>query len=153
MTHAPGFKFHSDKPRRKRPFISAEDSLQITVVEHMRLAAMPGCWCLHIPNEGKRTPAGGLKMKRMGMLPGAADLFIHRPNEAPLFMELKAKGGTISAEQSAFGGLCAATGAAWCCAFGIDEALKILREAGALKPATGGKRRAQSADDARRTAA
>src|SRR3990167_8029165 len=31
---------------------------------------------IHIPNEGKRSPRAGARLKRMGLLPGASDFFI-----------------------------------------------------------------------------
>ena len=121
-----------NRTRRKR--LTPEASLQMAVVEHMRLNAMPGCWCMSVPNDGKRTPATALHLKRMGMLPGAADLFINIAGEAPHFLELKAKGGKQSPEQIAFQELCSETGAWYYVATGIDEALSILMEWGALKP-------------------
>lgn len=58
----------------------------------------------HIPNERKTTPQGGLLLKRMGVLPGASDIFLARPSRKfhGLFIEVKAKHGKPTPSQISF---------------------------------------------------
>lgn len=61
--------------------------------------------CIHIPNEGKRSAANGAKLKRMGLRPGAPDVFLPVSNGKynNLFIEMKrTKGGKVSAAQKRF---------------------------------------------------
>lgn len=127
------------KQRRRR--MTPEASLHIAVAEHLRLAAMPGSWFLHIPNEGKRSLAQGAHLKRLGMFPGAADLLIFTALDV-CWLELKALGNRPTPEQIAFGELAKATGHRWAWADNINDALAILREFGALKPDAGIRRAA-----------
>ena len=62
---------------------------------------------IHIPNEGKRSPRAGARLKRMGLLPGASDFFIlDSPPALPLlkgvWVELKRHGGKPTDEQLQF---------------------------------------------------
>src|SRR5258706_122665 len=127
-----GMKFYS-KPRRKR--IGPEACLQITVIEHLRLLAKSGVIYFSIPNEGKRSEAQGAYLKRMGMLPGAPDLCIIVPafdfNDIH-FLELKSRDGKLSDDQIAFRDMCARRRIPYSVAYNIDEALRFLRECGAI---------------------
>lgn len=61
---------------------------------------------ISIPNEGLRSPRNGAKLKRMGLTPGAADLFVAVPTKLyhGLFLELKRiSGSTVSVAQLEFG--------------------------------------------------
>ena len=59
---------------------------------------------IHVPNEGKRTPQGGHKMKRMGMAPGASDYFVTWPSGdfSLLVLEVKTDKGQLSDSQKRF---------------------------------------------------
>ena len=59
---------------------------------------------VHIPNEGKRSPRVGAKLKRMGMRPGASDyvLFVPRGEHHGLLIELKTAGGRVQGNQVEF---------------------------------------------------
>lgn len=115
------------------PFPMSESALQIAVVEHLRLTGVPGLLFFSIPNEGKRTPANGARMKAMGMLPGVADLFVKVAHEWPLFLELKKIGETPRWEQSQFGLMATGARCHWAWTDNMDEALDILREYGAIR--------------------
>lgn len=125
-------KFYSGKPPRKR--IGPEASLQVTVVEHLRLYGVHDLIFNHACNEGVRTPAQGLFLKRMGMLPGIADLYIGVPGAPPSWLELKALNGKQSDEQIAFEELCLRNGSRYAVADNIKDALRILHGWGALRP-------------------
>lgn len=111
----------------------SESALQIAVVEHLRLTGVPGLLYFSIPNEGKRTPANGARMKAMGMLPGVADLFVMRRGAHPLFLELKKAGKNLREEQKAFGTLAFESGCNYRWADNLDDALRMLRDYGAIR--------------------
>lgn len=62
----------------------------------------------HVPNGGKRTPQAGMKLKAEGVKRGVYDYlliyksFFRREQFNGLAIELKAKGGLLSAEQKQF---------------------------------------------------
>jgi hypothetical protein len=78
--------------------------------------AARGIFFLHIPNEGKRSPIAGARLKREGMIPGAPDYLIFsmpNPDEPNVYneqvgvvhgvaIELKRIGGRPTAEQLRF---------------------------------------------------
>ena len=57
----------------------------------------------HIPNGGRRGRVEAAIFKGMGVVAGAPDFVIWRRGGAVLNIELKAKGGSLSAAQRAFG--------------------------------------------------
>lgn len=67
------------KPRRRK--IGPEACLQITVVEYLRLAGVPGLLYFSVPNEQKCSVQRGAMLKRMGRLPGVSDLVIVIPRQ------------------------------------------------------------------------
>jgi hypothetical protein len=83
----------------------------------------------HIANERKCSPAYGKILKKMGVKKGVSDLFIGHPNSsyAGLFIEIKAPGGKLSAEQESFLNLMNAKGYYACCSFGADEVIRTIK--------------------------
>lgn len=118
---------------RQRHRMAPEASLQVTVVEHLRLLGVPGLVYFRIPNDGKRSPEAGLWEKRMGLLPGVADLCILVPGKPALFLELKAKGGKPTPEQWLFGHAVEVAGHGWVCIDNIDDAREFLSGWGAIR--------------------
>lgn len=57
---------------------------------------------IKIDNEGKRTPLQGHRLKKMGLRPGASDLFISYPSKsyAGLYLEVKRDKKYTVSEQS-----------------------------------------------------
>lgn len=123
--------FYSRRPPRMRR-LGPEASLQMAVCEHLRLRGAPGLLYFHPCNEGKRSEAAGLMLKRMGMLPGVADLVILLPGKPVLFLELKARGEKQSPEQIAFEIACGHVGAEYAIGDNIDAILNYLTNYGAL---------------------
>src|SRR5688572_15358863 len=137
---AGALKLYAKRPRRRS--WGPEAALQYAIVSHMRLAPMPGAWCIHIPNQGKRTASECAHLMRMGMVTGAADLLVLVPKKPPLWLELKKRGERPTPEQISFFHLVEKSGHAWAWCDGINAALHILRAHGALKPDAGIRRRA-----------
>jgi VRR-NUC domain-containing protein len=112
---------------RQRP----EAQLHTAVVEHLRLRAKPSVLWLHPPNGGARDARTGAMLKRMGVLPGAADLLLwHEGNGFAL--ELKAPGGRLSEAQLEFLARFNDAGGHSACAEGIDRAIAVLEAWGLL---------------------
>ncbi len=110
-----------------------ETRLQVIVVQHLALRGVKDLMFFHIKNSGKESPATGLLLKRMGVRAGVSDLFIGVPGQPPAFLELKSHGKKPTESQVAFGEHCLRLGYDHAYADGIDSALAVLREWGAIK--------------------
>jgi|SRR5215467_16206580 len=114
--------------RRQQP----EAALQRAVIDHLRLLAKPGVLFLHPANGERRDAITGAKLKRMGVLAGAADLLLwHDGNSFAL--ELKSPGGRLSDAQREFLSRFNDAGGYSACAEGIDHALVCLEAWGLLR--------------------
>jgi hypothetical protein len=122
-------QFYS-KPRRASP----EAALQRAVCEHLRLTARPGVLYFHPTNEGRRSVVTGANLKRMGMLPGMADLVVIM-NGRTSFLELKATGEKPRDTQLAFAEQTLAAGCDYAVCDNINDALDMLRCWGAIRRA------------------
>jgi len=108
-----------------------EDYEHILVADWLRAHNI---FFIHVPNSGKRSPAYGKKMKRMGMLAGVSDFLIFDPPPLVLatrgaVLELKALDGKPpSKEQITFLGSMQRRGYEdyWC--RGAEAAIKWLSE-------------------------
>src|SRR5262245_16985792 len=123
-------------PTRRRPRPPALDpderEIQIAVIQHYHARRRPGVVCWHTPNQAAQDnkPLAAL-LKAMGVLPGVADLVctfpacpepvivttssghtrtVERLTAPLLFLELKARGRTLSADQRVFRDLMRAHG-------------------------------------------
>jgi len=115
-----------------RPRRLVEAQLQAAVVAHLRLRAKPDVSWLHVPNGERRDKITGAKLKRMGVLAGAADLLLwHQGNSFAL--ELKAAGGRLSESQLEFMTRFADAGGHVAVAEGIDRAIACLEAWGLLR--------------------
>lgn len=84
---------------------------------------------IHIPNEGKRDPRLGNKLKRMGMRAGVFDFFIPIPTSLyhGLWIELKRrKGSKISKEQMEWSHKMKSLQYCACFAYGWEEARELI---------------------------
>lgn len=74
-----------DKPAKS---FTTEDNEQEAVIDY---CALKGIEVVHIPNESKRSPSYGAKMKRIGLRKGFPDLLFPMPRKGyhGLFIELK----------------------------------------------------------------
>lgn len=82
-----------------------------------------------VPNGGVRHIGTAQKLKREGVKSGVPDLFLPVPkgDYHGLFLELKRKGGRLSAEQRDWLGNLQAQGYKAACAFGLESAINIIK--------------------------
>jgi hypothetical protein len=84
----------------------------------------------HIPNEGKRSPGAGARLKAMGLKSGVPDICLPaaRGNYHGLYIELKAQEGAPTTAQTDF--LIAVRKQGYCSyiCFGAEKAIEIIRE-------------------------
>jgi hypothetical protein len=114
--------------RRARP----EQSLQRSIVEHLKWCAKADVWYAHIPNGGARTAIESAIFKALGVRPGAPDLLIVRAGQA-LFLECKAPGRKLSPAQIECHEALRRAGAQVEVADNIDVALTFLGRLGVLR--------------------
>jgi hypothetical protein len=108
--------------RRRRP----EQNLQRSVVEHLELYAVPNCYWFHVGNGGWRSPVEAKVFKSLGVRPGVPDLILIREGKT-FGLELKTEIGKLTSVQRTAHVLMRAAGAEVEVAYGIDEALQLLR--------------------------
>lgn len=107
----------------------SEDSIQKTVIEWVRTHPLLRNIVIHIPNEGKRSPVYGKRLKDMGMIAGVWDLLIASSKHGFIgaWIELKSANGKLTLAQKEFGANMSHqnyfTGICW----SIDEAIEIIR--------------------------
>lgn len=89
-----------------------------------------GDYLLHIPNEGKRGPKAARDAKRLGVRAGVPDLFLALPRGGygGLWIEMKAKGGKLSALQEVWLKRLEKAGYRTVCCFGFEQALCVISE-------------------------
>jgi hypothetical protein len=114
--------------RRRSP----ETQIHCAICDHLRLRAKPDVLWLHVPNGERRDAITGAKLKRMGVLPGAADLLIWHGGVA-FALELKSPSGRLSEAQLEFMARFADAGGHTAVAEGIDRALACLESWGLLR--------------------
>lgn len=86
-----------------------EETIQQEVAAWLDLKLPKGWRWYHCPNGGHRLKSVAGKMKAAGVKPGVPDCVILRPNGAPIYVELKAFGGTLSLAQREFRDWCEAS--------------------------------------------
>ena len=95
---------------------------------------MPGVFWFAVPNGGKRDPVTGRVMKAEGVRTGVHDLGLIIKGQ-PYFLEVKKENGKLSQAQRELRVEIEAAGGVWAVAKGLDEALQLLEEWGAMRPA------------------
>ena len=110
-----------------------EHQLQASLCEYLDRALRPELEYRAIPNGGKRHIGVARKLKREGVRAGTPDIFIMLPEGRIAWLELKIKGGYLSADQKAFRDKAISLDHAWGMARTLDEAIEFLRVIGALR--------------------
>jgi hypothetical protein len=111
----------------------SEHAFQTMVCEYMTRAVRPELYWSAIENGGRRSMSVAVKLKRAGLKPGSPDLYIMLPEGRIAWLELKAKGGSLSIEQKAFRDVCKRLGHYWAVARTLDEVISYLAKVGATK--------------------
>jgi VRR-NUC domain len=116
-----------------RPMASqaSEHQLQATLCEYLDLQK-PKPLYFAVGNGGRRSIGVAVKLKREGVKRGVSDL-VFVLHERCAFLEMKIKGGKLSADQKAFRDEVQARGHFWGMAKTHDEAIEFLTSVGALK--------------------
>ena len=95
-----------------------------------RKYGLPECALLHIPNEGKRSVAAAMKLKRQGLRKGVSDILLcaHAGKWHGLWIELKRMGGRATDEQIAFIDAMRECGYDGAVCYGWDEARDVIMD-------------------------
>lgn len=110
------------KPRARRTY--PEAALQRSIKANLE-ARWRDCLVHHSPNEGRRSPKEGAKLRFDGMVPGFPDLIIIWPGGVG-FLEVKSAKGLVSANQSAVIALLRAMGHNVAVVRTLDEAVDTV---------------------------
>jgi len=106
--------------------LNAEARIQAAVVAWARLVA-PEAIVFAIPNGGLRSKPEAARLKWTGVLAGVPDLAVVVDGGKLFFLEVKAPGGSLSADQRAFRDLCATLNIPFAIARSIDGARAAFR--------------------------
>ncbi len=116
--------------RNGNPF---EEEIHVKVASELRKA---GVAFIHCPNEGQVKPQYGAKLKRLGVSSGVPDLMLITPPPCGGYpaaaLEIKRRGGRLSATQREWLNTMASYGWATACEYGLDDCLNRLKEWGYL---------------------
>jgi hypothetical protein len=115
--------------RRAQP----EAALQRALLQHIE-ARGTGWLVWATPNAARRSPRLGAELKRQGLTPGVGDLSLLEPPQARYHeLELKSAKGRLSPAQRDRRDAVRAAGGTWEVAFGLDDALELLLQWGAIR--------------------
>ncbi len=109
-----------------------EADIHAAVVDALRRLARPGVVWWHTPNGERRDARDGAKLARFGVRAGMPDLFVLIAGRLH-GLELKRRGGRLSATQRGMHTALTAAGAIIATAATVDDALSILRRWGAIR--------------------
>jgi hypothetical protein len=101
-----------------------EHSIQVVLIEHLRLRAVPGLWWAAINNNPRSAIAGALA-KAAGCRAGVPDVLFVRAGKT-FALELKRPGGKISRAQRTMHAEMRAAGCEVATVVGIDAAVEQL---------------------------
>jgi hypothetical protein len=125
-----------------KTLLPTEDQIQMAFMEyvqHMHPDHFP--LLFHVPNEGKRGLAGGVRQKRLGLKPGIPDLMFAMPkhivNEYEpnkyirtihhgLFLEVKSQKGKLTKAQASMQNLLELEGYYVDTCYNLDELINIF---------------------------
>jgi hypothetical protein len=111
-----------------------EDRLQVQVADYLRLQYPKVLW-FHVPNGGNRNAREGARFKRMGVLPGVADILIFHPGRMNNFdigkynglcVELKIKPNKQADSQKEFQNKISQVGWRYELCYTFDESKRII---------------------------
>ena len=107
----------------------SEDTIQMTVMDWVRLNPSISPNIFHIPNGGDRAPQYAKKLRRMGLKPGVSDLFIAMPRHGynGAWVELKSAGGRLAPAQKVFLADMVNQGYAAKVCYSIEETIEFIK--------------------------
>lgn len=110
-----------------------ETAEQIVVVDYCEVMHIP---VYHIPNEERRNPVRGKKLKRMGMKAGVPDLCIPvgKGGYFGLYIEMKYGKNKTTPAQDSWLELLSRNHYKCCVCYGADEAINTIKGYMKLKP-------------------
>jgi hypothetical protein len=109
-----------------------EAQIQRSVLEHLRIRAVPNCFYFHCPNGEWRSRITGAILKGQGVVAGIPDLIIVHAGRT-YGLELKSDNGRTTDVQRSTHARMREAGAIVSTAWGIDEAVAQLCEWQLLK--------------------
>lgn len=113
----------------------SEHRIQVALIDYLKLALRPELEARAVPNGEKRHIAVASRLKAEGVRRGTPDIFICLPSGKIAWLEMKAKGGSLSPEQKEFRDKVTALGHPYAVARTVEEAIEFLSGLDALKPA------------------
>lgn len=116
-------------PRRMNP----EHVLQATLMKFWAINGRDDLMMFAIANGDLRNIAVAMRLKKEGVMRGVPDLCCTLDQGRTGWIELKAKGGSMTDEQKAFAAKVQKLGHHWALCRSLDEAAHVLQEWGALK--------------------
>lgn len=127
--------------RRRGPSLTGkkrgnpEHKIQVALMDYLAIAARPEIYFFAIPNQSNRHIANAAKMKAEGVRAGSPDLCFMWEGGKTGWLEMKSEDGSLSTAQKYFRDMAQRLGHNWAMARSVDEALIVLTQWGAIKPA------------------
>jgi hypothetical protein len=120
------------KAPKRQSIKRREQAIQKAVAELLDTAGRPGLVWFHVPNGGARSPVEAAIFKGLGVKPGVPDIFAFYQS-ALYVLELKTEDGTLSDDQRIMLEQLAAAGAHTAVAYGVDQAITVLKSWGLVR--------------------
>lgn len=123
--------YRTKPPRKCRA--NVEHSIQVAVFNQFQLRKTPGARLIAIPNGGARSTITGKMLKDEGVQAGTPDTWGRAPQCEAFWLEIKTRDGKLSAAQKAMHADLTALGERVFTAYGLDEALEVLKREGVIR--------------------
>lgn len=114
---------------KDRPHIGYESNLQAACIEYAHYQYRQYKRLIFaVPNEGKRTPRQGSRMRKQGLNAGTSDIIVLLPRQGycSLVIEMKTKGNKITDNQKSFLIDAAANGSKSIVCYNKESFIKVL---------------------------
>jgi hypothetical protein len=115
------------------PPAPTEFTSQCFLVDVIRRWLSPQWRFTHIPLGEYRDPVTAGRLQRLGVVPGWPDLMFAGPDQQLVFLELKRRGGRLSAAQQAMRAHLESYGFDYLCTDSVDLAISWLKAHGILR--------------------
>lgn len=107
----------------------SEQAIQKAVFDWVRLQPSLKYLVMHIPNEGKRSPQYGNRLKSLGLTAGVWDIFIASARHGFIgaWIELKSADGKLTPNQKEFGEVMTDAGYYTAVCKSIEDTINIIK--------------------------